>query len=201
MIRHILLDLGGVLYGVEYTRTTEALGLPPEALPTLLQDPVLAEYEKGLLTTEAFLAHWQRRFPHLSEAELIDAWCAMLRGPLPEAETLLAKLYPHFSLALFSNTNDLHLAIVEPEIMPWSVYFTDMFFSNRLHLRKPEPEAYQTVLARLGWAPAETLFIDDSPTNIAGAQAAGMHTYLLHPPNQPLALLSDDKLAATLPLP
>jgi len=189
-IRNLLLDLGGVLYGVDYLRTTEALGLPAYALAELLSDPTLAAYERGDLSTEAFLAAWQKRFPHLSFSELIAAWDAMLLGPLPEAPSLLEKLASTYRLALLSNTNDLHLAIVEPQIQPWYPYFAGVFFSNRLHRRKPDPQTYQTVLAQLGWRPEETLFIDDSPSNIAGAQAAGLSTWLLSPPNQPTLLLA-----------
>lgn len=188
-IRHILLDLGGVLYGVEYHRTTRALGLPDEELPLLLNDPMLLSYEKGECSTEAFIAHWQNRFPDFTVETLIDAWNAMLLGPLPEAEAVLQELSAHFSLALLSNTNDLHLSIVEPEILPWSRYFTDMFFSNRIHRRKPEPDTYQYVLRELGWSAHETLFIDDSRRNVEAAQAVGLTTYLLYPANQPLQLM------------
>jgi FMN phosphatase YigB (HAD superfamily) len=85
-VKYILLDLGGVLYGVDYGLTLQGLGLSAEALPALLQDPTLAAYEKGELSTEAFLQGWKSRFPHLTERDLIDAWNAMLLGPLPEAE-------------------------------------------------------------------------------------------------------------------
>lgn len=185
MIRNLLLDLGGVLYGVEYHRTTQALGLPDEALPQLLSNPILAEYEKGLISTEAFLTHWAGQFPTLSRETLIQAWNAMLLGPLPSAEAVLRQLAERFSLALLSNTNDLHLTIVEPAISPWRRYFSEMFFSNRLHRRKPDPETYRYVLDLLGWAPSETLFIDDSLTNIEGAKRAGLHTHHLCPANQP----------------
>lgn len=190
MIRHLLLDLGGVLYGVDYHRTTSALGLPDDALPHLLSDPILAEYEKGTLSTEAFLTHWAKRFPALSREALIDAWNAMLLGPLPAAEAVLAQLAKHFSLALLSNTNDLHLAIVEPAIAPWRPYFAGMFFSNRLHRRKPDPETYLHVLDELGWHPEETLFIDDSLSNVEGAQQAGLHVHHFFPPNQPEKLIA-----------
>lgn len=184
----LLLDLGGVLYGVDYLRTVLLLGLSPQDLPALLQDPTLAQYEKGLLSTEAFLAAWQTRFPHLDRKALIQAWNAMLLGPLPEAEGVLKALAAQYPLALLSNTNDLHLAVVEPQIAAWKPYFVAWFFSNRIHRRKPDPETYLFVVEQLGWAPHRTLFVDDSPLNLQGARAAGLQTYHLTPPNQPLYL-------------
>ncbi|MCS7297392.1 MAG: HAD family phosphatase [Bacteroidia bacterium] len=189
-IRHLLLDLGGILYRVEYHRTGEALHLPRQALATLLGDPTVCAYEKGLLSTEAFIAHWRKRFPHFSEEELINAWNAMLLGPLPQAEAILKELSRHFSIAILSNTNALHLSIVEPEILPWSLYVEDMFFSHHLHKRKPEPEIYQEVIKALGWSPEKTLFIDDNEVNVEGAQKAGLKGYHFFPPNQPENLLA-----------
>ena len=41
--------------------------------------------------------------------------------------------------------------------------------------RKPEPEIYQKVLARIRLKPEETVFIDDVMKFVKGARAAGMH--------------------------
>jgi len=187
-VDYLLLDLGGVLYGVDYGRTLEKLGLAPQDLAALLQDPTLAAYEKGDISTETFLQAWQKRFPHLSQEALKEAWNAMLLGPLPQTEKILQTLSAHYPLALLSNTNDLHLTIVEPQITPWKSYFIETFFSNRLKKRKPDPDTYFCVLKKLDWPAERTLFVDDSAANIAGASAAGLKTYLL-PPNSPELLL------------
>ena len=42
---------------------------------------------------------------------------------------------------------------------------------------KPDPRIFATLCQRAGVAPAECLFIDDGPRNVAGAQAAGMHAH------------------------
>ncbi len=187
-VEYLLLDLGGVLYGVDYGRTLEKLGVAAQNLAALLQDPTLAAYEKGEITTENFLQAWQKRFPHLSPQALQEAWNAMLLGPLPQAENILQTLSAYYPLALLSNTNDLHLSIVEPQINPWKPYFIEYFFSNRLKKRKPDPDTYLHVLKKLGWPAEKTLFVDDSMTNIAGASTAGLKAYLI-PPNSPELLL------------
>ena len=187
-VEYLLLDLGGVLYGVDYGRTLEKLGVAAQDLAALLQDPTLAAYEKGEITTENFLQAWQKRFPHLSQEALKEAWNAMLLGPLPQTEKILQTLSAHYPLALLSNTNDLHLTIVEPQIAPWKPYFIETFFSNRLKKRKPEPETYLHVLRELGWSVEKTLFVDDSVANVAGASRAGLKTYLISP-NSPELLL------------
>jgi len=187
-VEYLLLDLGGVLYGVEYERTLRKLGLDKEELASLLQEPVLAAYERGKIDTETFLRAWQARFPHLSVGALREAWNAMLLGPLPEAEKVLQALSVRYPIALLSNTNDLHLELVEPQIQPWKSYLVETFFSNRIGRRKPDPETYLEVLERLGWPAEKTLFVDDSAVNTAGAARAGLKTYQL-PANRPEELL------------
>ena len=187
-VEYLLLDLGGVLYGVEYERTLRKLGLGEEELASLLQEPVLAAYERGEIDTETFLRTWQARFPHLSEEALREAWNAMLLGPLPQAEKVLQTLSTRYPIALLSNTNDLHLELVEHQIQPWKSYLVETFFSNRIGRRKPDPETYLDVLEQLGWPPEKTLFVDDSAVNTAGAARAGLKTYQL-PANRPEELL------------
>jgi putative hydrolase of the HAD superfamily len=41
-------------------------------------------------------------------------------------------------------------------------------------IMKPHSAIYQRALQELGRAPAEAVFIDDAPTNVAGARAVGM---------------------------
>ncbi len=43
--------------------------------------------------------------------------------------------------------------------------------------RKPDPGFYQAVLARLGLAAEQVLFVDDRPANVDGAAAAGMRAH------------------------
>jgi len=193
-VKYILLDLGGVLYGLDYGRTLRGLGLSSEALAALLQDPTLAAYEKGELSTEAFLQGWKNRFPHLTERDLIEAWNAMLLGPLPQAEKVLRTLASAYPLALLSNTNELHLTLVEPQIAPWRKYFAGVFFSNRISRRKPEPASYLYVLSELGWQPQNTLFIDDNSINVHAAQALGCLGYCIDR-NQPELILQHLELS------
>ena len=41
---------------------------------------------------------------------------------------------------------------------------------------KPDPRAYEIAVEALGVSPASTLFIDDQPFNIEGAQSVGLQT-------------------------
>lgn len=53
--------------------------------------------------------------------------------------------------------------------------FEPLVISGNIGVMKPNVAAYQAILLRLGCPPAETVFIDDMPANVAGAQAVGMY--------------------------
>ena len=44
-------------------------------------------------------------------------------------------------------------------------------------LGQPDPEVYRRCVASLGVEPDATLFVDDSPANVEGARAAGLHVH------------------------
>jgi putative hydrolase of the HAD superfamily len=56
----------------------------------------------------------------------------------------------------------------------WLSGFTHLTWSCELHIAKPDPAIYLHTCEHLGVAPADTLFIDDKPENIAAAEALGM---------------------------
>jgi epoxide hydrolase-like predicted phosphatase len=68
------------------------------------------------------------------------------------------------SPALFDKLQTLRIAAL----------FDPLVISAFIGVMKPDPRAYQTVLDRLGIAPAQAVFIDDLPRNVAGAQAVGI---------------------------
>jgi putative hydrolase of the HAD superfamily len=54
------------------------------------------------------------------------------------------------------------------------------FVSSEIGARKPDPAAYQPVLAHPGLDPARTPFVDDRATNLLAARAAGFQPVLFH---------------------
>lgn len=52
--------------------------------------------------------------------------------------------------------------------------FDAQVFSYQLGVLKPDARAYMAILQALDVSPAEALFVDDSPANVAGAAAVGM---------------------------
>ena len=57
-------------------------------------------------------------------------------------------------------------------------HFDRHVFSAEIGLVKPHKEIFEYALKTNGFVAEETLFIDDSPQNIAGAKACGIEGYL-----------------------
>ena len=73
---------------------------------------------------------------------------------------------------------------------PWSAhlrrrfglepYVDHWYVSAEIGARKPDAAAYDAVLAHPGLDPAHTVMVDDRPTNLAAARAAGLCPVLFH---------------------
>ena len=61
-------------------------------------------------------------------------------------------------------------------------WFKDIIISGDEKISKPEPAIYDLTVRRLGVAPGEIFFTDDSPANIAAANEAGFVTHLFDEP-------------------
>jgi putative hydrolase of the HAD superfamily len=58
--------------------------------------------------------------------------------------------------------------------LPWIAAIEQRFYSGRMGLVKPDREIFDRLAAELDADPAEIVFIDDRPENVAGAERAGM---------------------------
>jgi putative hydrolase of the HAD superfamily len=191
LIRNILFDLGGVLYKIEYERVEQAfarlqasssLNSTSHAVryTRFTQPVVFTQYEIGSISTATFRDGLRTELGlHGSDDEIDAAWNSMLLGVYDGREEMLAQLKPRFNTALLSNTNELHIAYVRDECTGIFSQLDRLFFSYEMGTRKPEPAIFQMALDALGWKADETLFIDDSPQHLQGAQTLGIHTLWL----------------------
>ena len=181
---HIVLDFGGVLYGIDHQLTHRAFqALGAKGMHNDFrhgeQAALFDDLEQGSVHEDAFLETLAARCASGTTKEAVRAaWNAMLVGLHGDAIPWLNSLVPHFDLILFSNTNGLHAAHFEQEILnsaerKFSGCFRDIVYSHRLGVRKPDVEAYHAVADRCSLNPERTLFIDDTMANVEGAIEAG----------------------------
>jgi putative hydrolase of the HAD superfamily len=113
-------------------------------------------------------------FPAPQVAELIRldiaSWLHLCDGTVTLLKDLAAAGY---RLALLSNAPADFAEVMAEQ--PVARFFEHLAFSCFLGAAKPEPGCYQAVLDMLGGRPADVVFLDDRPENVAGAAAVGIH--------------------------
>ena len=201
MIKNIIFDLGGVIIDLDYYRTLQAFSnlgaLEFDKVFTLSkQDHILDQYDTGKISSAEFRsALMQKLNITLSDAEFDSAWNAMLVG-IPQARLdFLKNLKEKYKLILFSNTNAIHLKEVlnickrQNGLNSFGNHFHKEYYSHILGRRKPDPEAFKTILLENNLNANETLFVDDLLQNILSAREVGLYA-LYFTPDKTLADIS-----------
>lgn len=192
MIRNFIFDLGGVLYDVDFAKTKQAfvrIGYPhfDELFTQFHSNPLFERFETGTISNTDFLTEVQQYSKQpVTHAQIMEAWNAMLAGFRMKEVDFVLELKKENPVFLLSNTNSIHYDVFQPEFSKatgrkFDDCFNEAHYSHILGKRKPYPETFIHLIALHGLIPEETLFIDDSYTNIEGAAKAGLQTLLLKP--------------------
>lgn len=186
MIKNIIFDFGDIFINLDKQATyreMEKLGVTqiPEGMMTNYYN-----YEKGLISTDDFIAFYQKKFPFIKRQELVDAWNAILLDFPNHRLEFLRELSAskQYRLFLLSNTNELHITWVQQH---WGMElykefkncFEQFYLSHEINFRKPDAEIYKFVLNENNLNASETLFVDDLKENTAAAQELGIQVWNL----------------------
>jgi 2-haloacid dehalogenase/putative hydrolase of the HAD superfamily len=119
------------------------------------------------------------RYPEFTE-QILDwerRWWEMFSGPIPETaaaiEALAARGVPQFGLSNMSHEVVAGVVALSPAF----THLSDIVISAETAIAKPDPRIFRQACARFSLEPGQALFIDDSATNIAAAEALGFHTH------------------------
>ena len=179
----LIFDFGNVVAHFDYreacARLSRPLGLSGEELLERVRglgfSPLVQEYESGKISAEAF----SRGFCSLvgleiTHDEFAQAWADIFRLNEPIAEVVADLKRRGYTLVLGSNTNDLHAAQFRRQFAATLAHFDRLILSYEIGHIKPSAAFYHACAEAAGAPPAECVFIDDLPENVAGARAAGM---------------------------
>lgn len=123
--------------------------------------------------------------PALIEADLAswtdvdDEMVALVRELADEGRTL----------GLLSNIIDDLVPRFEARHGAWLGRFDALVYSCHIGVAKPDPRAYEICAERLGVAPADAIFFDDTERNVLAAREAGMRAEVFTGPAQVRALV------------
>jgi putative hydrolase of the HAD superfamily len=123
-----------------------------------------AYVEAGLLTADEAEAMFAALYDSLH----------LLEDTPPLMERLKAAGYRIFAL-----TDNVREIVAHLEgTHDWWAHFEHVTSSAEVGVLKPDPAIYRDLLETNRLDPRETVFFDDMPGNVAGAQAMGMHAFV-----------------------
>lgn len=200
--KNIIFDLGGVILNIDYRLTSQAfqnLGLSDfdHNYSQAKQSHLFDRLETGAVTPEQFRQELKAYFIHqVSDADLDNAWNAMLLDLPVQRIDLLKQLSKNYRLFLLSNTNIIHYKAYSAYLkqtfgkMIFHEIFEKQYLSFEIGMRKPDREIFELVLTENKLIASETIFIDDSFQHIEGAAKTGITAYHLEPGESILELFS-----------
>jgi glucose-1-phosphatase len=181
MIQVIIFDIGGVLIRTEdqepRRQIEQRLGLAPGAAEFIVFNSESGlRTQRGEFTEEENWLRVQREL-NLSDNDLSDFRREFWAGDKLDCELInyIRRLHGRYQTAIISNAMPGLMTLVTGKY-PIADAFDVIVGSGDVKVAKPDPAIFQLTLEQLGRRPAEAIFIDDSLTNIQGAQAAGLHT-------------------------
>lgn len=180
-IEAVIFDMGGVFINTFDHSARQSMaqryGISEKELDRIVfHNSLSADAEKGLYSKEELL----ERMAQQVGIKMEDATAFYMEYFSKDEEdaelvAFVRTLKPHYKLGLLSNAY--------PGTREWmQKYHTFLnlfeisFFSAEAGMRKPEPEFFRLILDAMQVEPQKTLFVDDFPENIAGAQQLGMQT-------------------------
>ncbi len=187
MVKVILFDLGGVFIEVDPQKLIPRLcrelkGVSREAVLKVVRDPGLKEaYEKGAIDNYTFYEEIRERVHgHFSFEFFKGIWQGIF-SPNPPMIDLLPTLKTRYRLALFSNTNALHIAYLQKHYSFFR-FFDLRIYSHEVGFVKPEEAIFRLALERSESKPEECIFMDDCLANVRAATLLGIPAYLFRAP-------------------
>jgi putative hydrolase of the HAD superfamily len=177
-IEAILFDLGGVLVEVagmeRLLHWSRALPDMPTMWTRWLASPAVRSYETGRSSREAFAQGVIEEFGlDVDTSTFLAEFALWPRRMFPDSGELLDILRSRFRIASLSNTNELHWERYERD---WALpgHFDANFPSFAVGRIKPDADYFEHVLASLGLAPQQALFVDDVQLNVDAAARIGL---------------------------
>lgn len=200
-VEALLFDLGGVVIDIDFDRVFQAWAAlatrPLEQIRAQFDfGEVYCRYERGEVSDADYFAHVRDLLAiEASDEAIRTGWNAVFVGQNRTVLDLIRGIGGDLPTYAFTNTSPCHQVAWSSAYPDVVKAFRRIFSSAEMGLRKPEREAFDTVVAAIGAAPQRILFFDDMPANVAGARAAGLQAVQVRSPQDVSRALA--ALAAT----
>jgi putative hydrolase of the HAD superfamily len=168
----VLVQLGGVTVILEWLGNRMSA---EELWRRWLQSAAVRQFETGQIDAWTFAAGVIAEFElPVGPRQFLDSFVGWPTGLYPGTLEMLECIPRRYQRALLSNSNALHWPRVLDE-MGLGPAFDNHFVSHLTGRIKPDPAAFEHVLATLGCSAEQVLFLDDIALNVEAARTLGMN--------------------------
>jgi len=183
MIKAIIFDFGRVISGQKplslFRNYEDELGLEPGTINSIMFDS--EAWQDALVGRKTVEEFWHEIGPELglNSVDEVDAFRHRYRADEEINQgvlDLIHRLHGNYKLAVLSNS--------PPGLSKWLAdwnmlnFFKVVFCSGDEGMAKPDPEAFELTLERLGLKPNEAVFIDDTREHVEAARKLGLQGIL-----------------------
>ncbi|MBQ6771667.1 MAG: HAD family phosphatase [Bacteroidales bacterium] len=188
-IKNIIFDLGGVVLDIDENvvyKELEKLGINVSELAHSKDFiEIMSKFDTGVYTAQTFRKKMKTLIGQekMTDERFDSIWNAMLLDIPHERIEALEQIRKHYRIFLMSNSNEIHYELYIRDLQlrfgydEFDKLFNKSYFSFDIHLEKPDPRFFELILDHEKLTPEETLFIDDTASNIKIAKSLGLHTY------------------------
>ena len=188
-IETVVFDLGGVLVDWNPRYLYRKVFDDETQMESFLTEVATLEWhleqDRGRTTKEA-TATLASRHPEY-EREIgayYGRWKEMFGGPIEGTVDVLRELHES-GLPLYALTNwSAETFPLAREMYGFLSLFEEIVVSGEERMIKPDREIYGVLVERTGLDPATTVFIDDSPPNVAAAKELGFTAVMFRTPHE-----------------
>ncbi len=176
----LVFDLGNVLIEIDFMRCVHywsaCANISPERIVARFRiDRHYEAFERGRMSAHDYFDNLRRQLGlGLNDRQMTIGWNRIIGQEKPDITACILALKPHFPLYVLTNTNAVHAREWAARHQGLLQHFDHLFVSSTMGCRKPDADAYQTVVVKVGLPADRILFLDDSPENVEGAAAAGL---------------------------
>jgi putative hydrolase of the HAD superfamily len=172
----VIFDIGNVLLTFDYTvAEQEILKHTGQEVPPSQEElhPLRMEHETGLISRADFVKAVREAFAHDGpEDHFLDTWSRIFEVNIPMVEWARS-IHPTTPLFLLSNIGSIHHDHIFAEYDFFTILFRDGVYSYKAGVMKPTHRIFEIARDQFGVNPSTTLYIDDLPDNVKGAESLG----------------------------
>ena len=191
-VRAVMFDMGGVIVDLDMNRCLDAFYTRAgfmtirDIIDTCHPQGFFAQYEMGLMSDDEMYEECIRRSrPGTTPDVIRECLETLLTGIDRNKAQLLHRLSERCDMYMLSNNNPIALdycsKLFDDAGIPLDRIFRHLFCSYRMHVSKPSAEFFRQVFDNIGLDPSQTVFVDDSPKNVAAAADFGIDARLYVP--------------------